>query len=139
MTRIALLVAACALALTACGAGSDPAASDGTDAAAGACPVDDPDCVDTPELDSDEPVVIGDEGIEQFRKDAQFYLGVAEAELPETVRVGRIGDEHMALTEDYRVGRITVELDDVDDDGSFEVTAATVELPDGPETFTLNG
>jgi hypothetical protein len=140
MTRIALLVAACALALAACGPDEAVSSPDaGADPAAGACPVDEPDCVDTPELTEGEPVEIGEEGIEQLREDARFYLGVAEEELPEidTVRIGRRGEEHMMLTEDYRVGRMTVGLDDVEDDGTFVVTEVTVELPDGPETFTL--
>lgn len=41
----------------------------------------------------------------------------------------------MILTEDYVLGRITVELD-ADTEGAFRAVTATVELPDGPETFT---
>lgn len=143
MTRIALLVAACALALTACGTPDEAVSSPdaGADPAAGACAMDDPDCVDTPQDTDGEPVEIGEEGTEQLREDAQFYMGVQEEELPDidTVRIGRRGDEHMMLTEDYRVGRMTVDLDDVQGDGTFVVTEVTVELPEGPETFALEG
>ncbi len=142
MTRIALFVAACALALAACGTPDEAvSSSDGGDPAAGMCPVGQPDCLDTPQITDGEPVEIGEEGVEQLRKDAQFYLGVPEGELPDidTIRIGRRGEEHMALTEDYRVGRMTMGLDDEDGDGTYEVTEVTVELPDGPETFTLDG
>lgn len=128
-----------AVGLAACAPGAETTAS-GTagdaGAAAGVCPQDRPDCIDTPQLTDDEEVTIDETGIEQFRRDAQFYLGAQQSELNETVRVGRIGDEHMALTDDYVIGRITVELDDVD--GEVVVTSATVELPDGPETFHLD-
>jgi hypothetical protein len=125
-----LVLAACA---TATGTSS---ASDDGGAPAGMCPQDQPDCIDTPQLVDDEPVAIDEDGVEQLRRDARFYLGRLQDELNELVRVGRIGDEHMALTDDYVVGRITVELDDVD--GGAIVTSATVELPDGPETFELD-
>lgn len=104
---------------------------------AGICAQDQTDCVDTPQLASDEPVAIDETGIKQLRRDAKYYLGRSRNELPEPIRIGRIGNEHFALTEDYRVGRITVELDDVDGNGTPIVTSATVELPDGPETFEL--
>jgi hypothetical protein len=59
-----------------------------------------------------------------------------ESDLPDTVRIGRRGDEHFPLTRDYRLGRVTVELDDIDGSG-YRVTSLMVELPDGPETFHL--
>jgi hypothetical protein len=157
MTRINLGLASVSvlmmLALAACGptAGGDGTAAglDGTgdadqadsgdDPAAGICPQDQPACIDTPQLYDDEPVTIDDTGIEQLRRDARFYLGKSQGELHELVRIGRIGDEHLALTEDYQVGRITVELDDVAGSGTPVVTSATVELPGGPETFDLDG
>jgi hypothetical protein len=70
---------------------------------------------------------------EQARADARALVGTPESELDGSVRVGRRGDEQMMLTEDYVLGRMTVELDERD--GEFRVTAVTVELPDGPETF----
>ncbi len=73
---------------------------------------------------------------DQAVEHARGILGAYEDTLPDDVRVGRRGDEHMALTEDYRLGRLTVELDDTDGDG-FRVTAVTVELSDGPETLRL--
>jgi hypothetical protein len=137
---VGMVVTVLALVLAACGspAGED-ATTDlggGADPAAGMCPQDEPDCVDTPGLDGD-PVPVDETGVEQLRRDAQFYLGAAEGELNELVRVGRRGEEHMMLTEDYQIGRITVELDEVE--GTYIVTSATVELPDGPETFELDG
>ena len=134
MTRTHLLAAVLtgilAVSLTACGS---PAASD---AAAGACPQDNPDCVDTPQLNNDDPMPIDETGIKQLRRDARFYLGLPRDELPDHIRIARIDDEHMALTEDYRIGRITVELDTKA--GTPIVTTSTVELPNGPKTFTLN-
>jgi hypothetical protein len=137
---VVMLAAVLAVGLAACGNPTDAASpSDpggGADPAAGMCPQDEPDCVDTPGLDG-EPEPVDETGVEQLRRDARFYLGTAEAELPELVRVGRRGEEHLMLTEDYRIGRITVELDEVE--GTYVVTSATVELPDGPETFELDG
>jgi hypothetical protein len=127
-----------ALALSACGtaAGESPAVpADGAGAAAGACLEGSTDCVDTPGLDDAGEPDLDEAAVESLRRDARTHLGWAEAELSELVRVGRRGDEQHALTEDYVLGRITVELDEVD--GVHVVTAATVELPDGPETFTL--
>ncbi|MEZ5298685.1 MAG: hypothetical protein R2697_21110, partial [Ilumatobacteraceae bacterium] len=62
--------------------------------------------------------------------------GTNEADLPDDVRVARRGDEQFALTEDYVIGRITVDLDDTDGSG-YRVVAATVELTDGPRTAEL--
>lgn len=75
---------------------------------------------------------------EEARQRARELLGTAEADLSDDVRVRRRGDEQFMLTEDYVLGRITVELDD-DGSGTFVVTSAVVELPDGPETFEGNG
>ncbi len=73
---------------------------------------------------------------EEARQRAQGLLGVNEADVPGDVRIGRRGSEQMVLTQDYRLGRVTVELDDTDGSG-YRVVLATVELPDGPETFEL--
>lgn len=143
-TRVPMVAVAVVLALglAACATGAQgaattaPAPISDAGSVAGMCAVDQPDCVDTPQLSNDEPVTIDETGIAQLRRDARFYLGVQQSELNELVRIRRIGDEQRALTEDYVLGRITVELDDVD--GDVIVTSATVELPDGPETFRLN-
>jgi hypothetical protein len=50
------------------------------------------------------------------------------------VRVGRIDDESFALTEDYVIDRMTLELD-TDADGKTVVTRVIVELDGGPQTF----
>jgi hypothetical protein len=75
--------------------------------------------------------------VEQARQDARALLGMDEADLPADVRVGRRGDEQFALIENYVLGRSTVELDDLDGSG-FRVVQVTVELPDGPDTLTLD-
>ncbi len=72
------------------------------------------------------------------REEARGLLGMNEDDLTDDVRVSRRGDEHFMLTEDYVLGRRTVELDDVDGSG-YRVITVTVELPDGPETFVLQG
>ena len=73
--------------------------------------------------------------VEEARDDAHGLLGRYERDLPDDVRVGRRGDEQYALTEDYVIGRLTVELDD-DGDG-YRVTSVIVELPESTETFHL--
>ena len=134
---LAVTLAACGEAVgnSAAGVRTDTDSDPGT--AAGACLEGATECVDTPQLNSDEPVEIDETGVEQLRKDAKFYLGRPQGELNELIRVGRIDDAQVALTEDYRVGRITVELDTPDSGGEPIVTSSTVELPDGPETFEL--
>lgn len=134
MFRAALVVSLLlSLFATAC-AGRDapveaPAAGDDGGSMA-VCAPEAPDCVDT---------VVSDDGsqdefdAEQARSDARALLGTPETELDGSVRVGRRGDEQMMLTEDYVLGRMTVELDERE--GEFRVTAVTVELPDGPETY----
>ena len=132
-----VMLVACGEAVsdTPAGAPSDAAADPGP--AAGMCLAGATECVDTPQLNGDEPVEIDETGVEQLRKDAQFYLGRPRSELTELIRVARIDDNQRAVTEDYQVGRITVELDTPETGGEPIVTSATVELPDGPETFEL--
>lgn len=131
---LAALLVTSALALAGCAAPSVGAGDElgGDEPAshpvAGMCAADHPDCDDT---------VVGDEDdfdSDAARKTASALLGVAEGDLDADVRVARRGDEHFMLTEDYVLGRITVELE-ADADGTFLVVAATVELPEGPETF----
>ena len=118
--------------------------------AAGMCLEGATDCVDTP-MDPDESVSSPADGgsadspgagedefpSEAARERAREQLGKAQDDLEPDIRIGRVGEEQYMLTEDYVLGRITVELDD-DGSGTFVVTQATVELPDGPETFTLD-
>jgi hypothetical protein len=73
--------------------------------------------------------------VDLARDDARTVLGMHEEDLAPEVRVSRRGDDHMMLTEDYRLGRLTVELDD--DGSGYRVVSVTVELPDGPETYDL--
>ncbi|HEX9766916.1 MAG TPA: hypothetical protein VGA36_09135 [Nitriliruptorales bacterium] len=142
-TRIAVAVlGASVLALAACG--DDAPAADVGDAGApqvaGMCAEDTPDCADMIDAgqgtDAGEPDGNGDQfDSDSEREAAAALIGLAEADLAADVRIGRRGDEHMMLTEDYVLGRKTVELD-ADADGVFRVTSVTVELPDGPETIT---
>lgn len=74
--------------------------------------------------------------VDEARQQAHGVLGMNEADLADDVRVARRGDETFMLTDDYKLGRLTAELDDLDD-GGFRVVSVTVELPDGPETFEL--
>ena len=112
---------------TAVGAGND----DPTSPAAGACLEGSTDCDDDPSQSDG-----GDEfDSEAATERARSLIGVAEADLDADVRIARAGDEHFMLTEDYVLGRITVELDP-DDEGTMRVTSAVVELPDGPLTVT---
>lgn len=124
----ALLVGA--LLVTACGGAAATPADTAAPPATGMCAPGVADCVDTVVEDG------GDDEFdsEQARENARAQLGLAEAELAPDVRISRRGDEQMFLTEDYQLGRLTVELDP-DPDGTFVVTKVTVELPEGPETF----
>jgi hypothetical protein len=131
------LLAAAALALgglAACG-DDDVETSTGADDA-----VTEP---DQPTSDPDDPGSdfgedFSDEDAEAARERARELLGTPEADLPDDVRIRRRGEEQFMLTEDYVLGRITVELDD-DGSGTFVVTSVVVELPDGPETFAADG
>lgn len=67
--------------------------------------------------------------------DAQEALGTLETGLDPAWRLGRRGDESFALTDDFVVGRFTVELDD-DGTGVYVVSAVIVELPGGARTVT---
>lgn len=105
----------------------DPDCAD--DPSQGMCPPDVTDCIDTVD---DEAVV----DIEVARARAAGLLGAAEAEVPADVRIGRIGDTHQPLTEDHRVGRLTVAIEDTDGSGP-RVVEVVVEVPDGIETYEL--
>lgn len=104
------LVAALALAVTACGNGDD-----GTQGQAPAPP-------DEATGFDEEASIAG----------ARAYLGVAEADVEETVmvRIMRRGEEHLAGTMDLRPGRFNLELDE-DDAGVYRVTRVLVETEDG--------
>lgn len=108
----------------------------GTGAAIVAAAQDDPDTPIPVEPDGGIGDTPGDQfPVEDARNEAHGLLGRYENTLPPDVRIARRGQEQFALTEDYRLGRLTVELDD-DGDG-YRVTSVTVELPDGPETYDL--
>ena len=82
----------------------------------------------------------GDDSAGEFptntaRQEARGFLGMFEDDLPAEVRIARRGGESFMLTQDYVLGRSTVELDDSGE--GFRVVTVTVELPDGPETFAL--
>lgn len=121
------MLALLALSVVACAA---PDADDAPPPAAGMCAEDMPDCVD---VIIDAPGAVGPDEAGDVA-DAEALLGTPEGELEADVRVARRGDEEYALTQDYVVGRQTVELDDID--GTWRVTSVTVELTDGPVTVT---
>jgi hypothetical protein len=85
-------------------------------------------CEDTAQQDG---AMEGDEGYADMLADAAELVGMAESDLPQDVRIGRRGDERFALTEDYVVGRRTVELDR-DDAGTYVVTSLVLEAEGGP-------
>jgi hypothetical protein len=128
-----LLIGAAACGSTASGAGGDDADAP----SAGTCVAGVTDCVDTVDGPIDDPGDLwGDEfPSEQARQDARAVLGMNEADLDDGVRIARRGSDEMMLTEDYVLGRLTVELDD--DGSGYRVTSVVVELPDGPESFEL--
>jgi hypothetical protein len=86
----------------------------------GMCAPDVPDCVDVVVVDSEASL-----------DEARALLGLDEVSLDPAVRVARRGDEHFALTEDYVLDRMTVELDP-DADGVYRVTSVVLERFDGP-------
>ena len=139
MKRTTLAAAAVAVValLTACSGNDDAPAvaapSDGAaPPAAGMCLEGATDCVDTVVDPSDMSDAFDDD---VARNQAEAMLGVAEGDLPtDGVRIGRKGQETYALTEDYVLGRMTVELDQ-DTSGTWVVTQVVVELLSGPETF----
>ena len=116
MRRIPLALAA--VAITAVLAACDPTPV--TDPTGAMCPPPVTFCNDTSDTSS-EPA------------DAHL-VGVALDELPDDVRIARIGDEHFMLTDDHVYGRRTAELD-YDADGVARVVKLTVELEDGIVTF----
>ena len=126
MRRIPLIVALTALAflLSAC----DPTTT--ANPAAGMCPPPVQFCNDT-STDPGDPADAAGGSIEP----ADAYLvGMALDELPDDVRIARIGDEQLPLTMDYVVGRRTAELD-YDDEGVARVVLLTVEADHGTVTF----
>ncbi|MBS3939762.1 MAG: hypothetical protein KG028_02270 [Actinobacteria bacterium] len=134
-TTHAAVLAALLLAIAGCGSDvptdpDTPTSDVGADPTSGMCAPGVTDCVDV-DLGADADAF----ETETERETATAMLGLAEDELAPDVRVGRRGDEQMALTEDYVLGRKTVELDE-DDQGTYRVVSVVVELPDGPETIT---
>lgn len=108
---------------------ADPSVDCGSDG----CDVGDDGVVDPSEGNSDP---VWDEfPSEAASEDARNLLGLNEVDVPVDVRISRRGQEHMALTEDYVLGRLTVGLDD--DGSGYRVVDVTIELPDGPATFEL--
>ena len=133
----AAVIAAAVLTLTGCGGGDEatpPDSAAGVAPVAGMCAPEAPDCVDTVVAPDEGGQPAGDEfDGEHARSEAEALLGTPEADLSDEVRISRRGEESFMLTEDYVLGRMTVELDEIDE--VFVVTAVTVELPEGPVTF----
>lgn len=123
LASIVMIAAACAGANAATSAPDEPVSAPALD-----CAPDVTDCDDT-------HLVPDDLDVDAARDRSRALLGLAEDELPADVRIGRIDDEEWMLTEDYVLGRATVELD-TGADGVARVTSVRVELVDGPETLT---
>jgi hypothetical protein len=92
----------------------------------GMCAPEYPDCVDVIVVDPDDTLA-----------EARSLLGLPESALGGHVRIARRGDEHFALTEDYVLDRLTVELDE-DAEGIHRVTSVVVERFDGPARITAD-
>lgn len=124
-----LAVGLLAVGLAACGSDDDASDDASSDPAAGACPEGDTDCFETGAEGAGDGGEGGD-GIDEAAvlAVAESLIGTPEDEIPDDVRIGRRGEEFFPLTADYRVGRITVELDESDD--GYVVTSAVVELTD---------
>ena len=121
---------------TACGgADADPAtnaclagvADCADDPGSGMCLPDVTDCVDTSTEDFD---------VEAARARAYGLLGLYRSDVPEAVRIARIGEDELPITDDHQPGRMTVEIEDTDGSG-LRVVAVVVELPAGAETYEL--
>ena len=74
--------------------------------------------------------------VDTLLENAASFLGTPEPGVDPSWRIGRRGDESFALTEDFIVGRFTVELDD-DGTGAFVVTTVIVELPGGAQAVNV--
>lgn len=105
-------------------------------------PIDRPTATESP----DEPTDGGEDTLteQQARDRIAHFLGVNEERAEEIaddndwiLRVARRGEESFMLTQDYVIGRITVELDSEDAGETWRVTKATVEATDGPVTDEL--
>lgn len=122
MRRTPLVIATLGLAfvLAACDPNEVIPSPAPLDPAAGACLVGDPSCQDLGPTSEDQ---------------ARALLGLTEDELTDDIRIARDGDEQYVLTEDYVIGRMTVELDP-DAEGVSRVVLVTVELEEGPLTVT---
>lgn len=129
--ELAITIVAVSMMAAAC-AGADAAVPDADEPVsapvAGTCAPEVTDCDDT----VSEP---DDLDVDAARERGRALLGLAEDDLPADVRIGRIDDEEWMLTEDYVLGRATVELD-AGADGVARVTSVRLELADGPETLS---
>lgn len=119
------------LALVGCGGDTPPTVDEPPPNETTSAPVETP-ASDTPGGQDTGPFGEIDAAAEVA--EARALLGTPEDELPGSVRIARRGGEGFAVTDDYVLGRDTVELDEVK--GTYVVTSVTVELPDGPRTFT---
>ncbi|MEX2561792.1 MAG: hypothetical protein WD358_00915 [Nitriliruptoraceae bacterium] len=124
--RSAAALAACAMLFGAC------APAEAID-----LPADQPVAGAPDDGNAGDPAPAIEYAVDLEREQARGLLGMHEEDLPDGVRISRRGDDDFALTEDYVIGRRTVQLDD--DGSGFRVMSVTIELPDGPETFELQG
>lgn len=130
VTRLAVGLVVGAIALTACGDGDDAV----TSPPANELPTDPQDGAAGGTRPADQEFTT-QERVDLLLGTTQEEAENVALEFGWTVRVGRIDDEQFALTEDYQLDRMTLELDS-DASGTPVVTSVTVELDGGPQTFT---
>ena len=123
MRRTPLLIATLGLSFLLAACDPTDVVTTPLDPAGSACLVGDPDCQDT------------GPSAEDSETGARSMLGLARHELADDVRIARIDEVQFPLTEDYVIGRVTVELD-TDTNGTARVTSVLVEHEDGPITVT---
>ena len=138
--RLLTVIAALTLLLAACGNDdSDDGVASDPDDGVGAEPGDG--VVDPGEpAPGDDPGAPGEEDdfpLDEAREEARGLLGMFETDLDDDVRIARRGEEMYALTMDHVPGRLTVELDD--DGSGYRVVLVNLEVPEGSETFELQG
>ena len=127
---VTLLLAACGNDDSDDGVASDPDEGVGAEPGEG---IVDP----GPGDDSEVPDEGEDFVLDDAREEARGLLGMFETDLDDDVRIARRGEEMFMLTMDHVPGRLTVELDD--DGSGYRVVLVNLEVPDGSETFELQG
>lgn len=136
LRRLITALAALTLLLAACGNDDESVASD-PDEGLGAEPGDGVVDPDDPGPDDGAAEEWDAATFDAARDEARGLLGMFESDLDDDVRIARRGEEMFMLTMDHVPGRLTVELDD--DGSGYRVVLVNLEVPEGSETFELEG